>query len=147
VNRDHRDYREAAHYVNLLVPFLHDLLSQIDLFGGVEYHKRMSVAVVTKDNFKAEVLDYKGLVFVDFHAEWCGPCKMTEPIIKEISDEIKDIKFVSVDVDANADVAAQYQVFSIPTFIILKDGKPAAQFVGAQGKESFLKEIEKARTS
>ncbi|MBI1862584.1 thioredoxin [Candidatus Microgenomates bacterium] len=107
----------------------------------------MSVAVVTKDTFKSEVLDHKGLVFADFHAEWCGPCKMTEPIIEELSGEVKDMKFVKIDVDANADVAAQYSVFSIPTFIIFKDGKAVAQTMGAQGKESFLKEIDTAKAS
>jgi thioredoxin 1 len=72
---------------------------------------------------------------------------MTEPIVDELSGEIKDVKFVKIDVDANADIAAQYNVFSIPTFIILKDGKVVGQTVGAQGKESFLKEIETAKAS
>lgn len=106
-----------------------------------------NVSIVTKDNFKSEVLDHKGVVFVDFYADWCGPCKMTEPIIEELSGEIKDVKFVKMDVDANADTASQYSVFSIPTFIMFKDGKAVAQTIGAQGKESFLKEIEKAKSS
>ncbi len=105
----------------------------------------MSTTDITKDSFKAEVLEGKGLVFVDFHAEWCGPCKMTEPIIETLSGEIKDMKFVKVDVDANADLAAEYSVFSIPTFLIFKDGKIVSQFVGAMGKEGFLNEIQKAR--
>lgn len=107
----------------------------------------MPPVIVTKDTFQKEAIDHKGLVFVDFHAEWCGPCKMTEPIIEQLSDEIKDIKFVKVDVDQNAEVASQYSVFSIPTFVILKDGKVAVQFVGAMGKEGFLREIEKAKAS
>lgn len=106
-----------------------------------------NVTIVTKDSFKSEVLDHTGVVFIDFYADWCGPCKMTEPIIDELSGEIKDVKFVKVDVDANADIASQYNVFSIPTFIILKDGKVAGQTVGAQGKESFLKEIQNAKAS
>ena len=106
-----------------------------------------NVLAVTNDTFKKEVLEHQGTVFVDFHAEWCGPCKMTEPIIEELSGEIKDVKFVKIDVDANADVASQYNVFSIPTFLIIKDGKVAGQTVGAQGKESFIKEIEHAKAS
>lgn len=107
----------------------------------------MPPVIVTKDTFQKEALEHKGLVFVDFHAEWCGPCKMTEPIIEQLSSEIKDVKFVKVDVDKNAEVASQYSVFSIPTFVIIKDGKVASQFVGAMGKEGFLHEIEKAKSS
>lgn len=103
----------------------------------------MAVVQVNKDQFKQEVLANKGLVFVDFFAVWCGPCKMTEPIIHEISEEIKDIKFVQINVDENSDLASQYSVFSIPTFVIFKNGKAISQFVGARGKEGFLAEIKK----
>lgn len=96
-------------------------------------------------DFQNEVLNHKGNVFVDFYADWCGPCKMTEPIINELSVEMKDVKFVKVDVDKNPDLAAQYSVFSIPTFIVFKDGKPVNQFVGAMGKESFVNEINRAK--
>lgn len=104
----------------------------------------MAVLQVSQDKFKEEVLDHKGLVFVDFYAEWCGPCKVTSPLIDEISEEKKDIKFVKVDVDQNSNLSSQYSVFSIPTFMIFKDGKVANQFVGAMGKESFLEEIKKS---
>lgn len=104
----------------------------------------MAVNPISDADFQKEVLDYKGgRVFVDFHADWCAPCKMTEPIVKELSDEMKDIKFVSVDVDSNPQVAQQYSIFSIPTFLIFKEGKVAGQFVGAMGKEGFLNEIQK----
>jgi len=103
------------------------------------------VSKVTQDNFKSEVLDYKGTVFVDFYADWCGPCKVTSPLIDEISEEKKDMKFVKVDVDQNSNLASQYSVFSIPTFIIFKDGKVVNQFVGAMGKEAFLEEIKKSQ--
>ncbi len=103
----------------------------------------MSVAAVTHQNFKSEVLDQKGLTFVDFYADWCAPCKITSPIIEELSKELKDIKFVEVDVDSNAELAQHYSIFSIPTFMIFKDGQVASQFVGAMGKEGFLNEIKK----
>lgn len=103
----------------------------------------MAVLQVSQDKFKEEVLDHKGLVFVDFYAEWCGPCKVTSPLVAEISEEKKDIKFVEIDVDQNSNLASQYSVYSIPTFIIFKDGKAVNQFVGAMGKESFLEEIKK----
>ena len=100
---------------------------------------------VTKDNFQQEVLNHKGLVLVDFYAEWCGPCKVTAPIIDELAKEMKDVKFVKIDVDANSELSSQYQVFSIPTFIIFEDGKTVSQFVGAQAKEGFVAEISKVR--
>lgn len=103
----------------------------------------MAVTAVTKDTFKQEVLDHKGVVFVDFHAEWCAPCKITEPIIKTLSEEIRDVKFVAVDVDQNPDVASQYSIFSIPTFLVIKDGAVANQLVGAAGRENFISEIKK----
>ncbi len=107
----------------------------------------MGAKDITQDAFKQEVLEKKGLVFVDFHAEWCGPCKMTGPIIDQLAGETSDVTFVKVDVDQNANLASQYSVFSIPTFIVFKDGKVVNQFVGAMGKEGFQKEIDKARAS
>lgn len=98
---------------------------------------------INKDNFNQEILDHKGVVFVDFYAEWCGPCKTTGPIIEEIAKETPNIKFVKVNVDENTELASQYSVFSIPTFIIFKNGQPAHQFVGAMSKETFLEEIKK----
>ncbi len=105
----------------------------------------MAVTHIGKDDFKTKVLDDKGLVFVDFYAQWCGPCKMTSPIIDELSQEIKDVKFFKVDVDANQELAGNYSIFSIPTFMIFKGGQPVSQFVGAQGKEGFLQEINKVK--
>ncbi len=107
----------------------------------------MPVTTSSSASFQADVLDKKGLVFVDFFAEWCGPCKVTSPIIHEISEEMKDVSFVEIDVDKNQDLAGQYSVFSIPTFVIFKDGKVVSQFVGAMGKEGFLAELEKAKTA
>lgn len=102
------------------------------------------VNTVDKSNFQKEVLEHKGLVFVDFYADWCGPCKMTGPIVDELSEEVKQMKFVKVDVDANPELSTPYQVFSIPTFMIFKNGEVVNQFVGAMGKETFLAEINKA---
>ncbi len=105
----------------------------------------MGVIKSNQENFQKDVLDKKGLVLVDFYADWCGPCRMTGPIIEELANELKDIFFVKVNVDENSQLASNYQVFSIPTFIIFKDGQPVHQFVGAMGKEGFLAEIEKAK--
>lgn len=104
----------------------------------------MSVSLIDKTNFESEVLKAQGPVFVDFYADWCGPCKLTSPIIEELSAEMTKMKFVKVDVDKNPELAGHYSIFSIPTFMIFKDGKVVTQFVGAMGKEGFLSEINKA---
>ena len=107
----------------------------------------MSVTKVDKNNFQEEVVNYKGIVMVDFFAEWCGPCKMTGPVIDDLSEEMKNINFVKVDVDTDQELSSQYNVFSIPTFIIFKNGEAVNQFVGALGKEAFLSEINKVVSS
>ena len=101
------------------------------------------MATVKADNnsFQKEVLDHKGVVVVDFYADWCGPCKVTEPILEELSEKIKDAKFIKIDVDANQELSVKYSIFSIPTFLIMKDGDVKNQIVGAHSKEDFEKEI------
>ncbi len=103
----------------------------------------MGVLKISKDDFQKEVLEDKGVVFVDFYADWCGPCKMTGPIIDELANELPNVKFIKVNVDENSDLASQYSIFSIPTFLIFKQGKVVHQMVGAMGKEAFLEEIKK----
>ena len=103
----------------------------------------MAVISINQNDFQKEVLEDKGIVFIDFYAIWCGPCRVTSPLIDELSNEYKNIKFLKVDVDKNPELAQQYSIFSIPTFMIFKGGQAAAQFVGAMGKEGFLNEIKK----
>ncbi len=98
---------------------------------------------ISSEEFEKEVLNHKGVVFVDFWAPWCAPCKLTSPIVEELSEELKDLKFVSINVDKNQNLASQYNIYSIPTFMIFKNGKVENQFVGARPKEYFLEEIKK----
>ncbi len=102
---------------------------------------------VTKDSFDETVLKNDGVVLVDFYADWCGPCKMVGPIIDELSEEMTDVTFVKVNVDEQNELAQQYNVTSIPTFVIFKGGSVAGQFMGAQGKEAIKSEIEKAKSA
>ena len=102
---------------------------------------------ISQTNFQQEVLNKKGLVFVDFYAEWCGPCKMTEPIIEDLSKEMSDISFTKVDVDQDGELAQQYNVSSIPTLVMFKDGQVVGQAIGAMGKEGFEDMIAKAKNA
>lgn len=75
---------------------------------------------------------------IDFYADWCGPCQQMKPVIEELEKELKDVKFTLVNVDENQEEAGKYNVMSIPTYIIKKDGKVVDQLVGAQSKETLL---------
>lgn len=103
----------------------------------------MAVSQTSHATFKTDVLEKKGLVFVDFFADWCGPCKMTAPIIEILSQEHTNITFYKVNVDENNELASQYSIFSIPTFVLFKDGQVVSQFSGAMGKEGFEEELNK----
>jgi len=104
----------------------------------------MPIQTVAENNFQKEVIDHKGLVLVDFYADWCGPCQKVSPIIEALNDEIKQVKFVKVNVDANPELVSAYSIFSIPTFLIFKNGQLVSQMAGALAKERLLEEINKA---
>ena len=84
-----------------------------------------------------ETLQNNHSVFVDFYADWCGPCKMVSPLVEELSNEITDVTFVKVNVDDLPEVAERYGIMSIPTLIAFKDGEVAGQSLGFQPKEAL----------
>lgn len=94
---------------------------------------------ITKDNFKQEVTDYNGKVLIDFWAEWCGPCKMTAPVFEELSKKYSNIKFGKVNVDQQNDIAAKYNIMSIPTFVMFEDGVAVNQLTGAYPEHEIVK--------
>jgi thioredoxin 1 len=103
------------------------------------------IAVLTKDNFKVEVLDSKVPVLVDFWAEWCGPCKMIAPVLDELADELGDTaKIGKVNIDDSQDLAAQYGIRAIPTLLVFKGGQVAEQIVGLRSKKDLKESITKA---
>lgn len=97
----------------------------------------MSVIVVNNTNFSQEVLQSDKPVLVDFFATWCGPCKMLSPIVDQLADEHPEVKVCKLDVDENQDLAQQFQVMSIPTLILFKDGQAASKVVGLQTKAAL----------
>lgn len=92
----------------------------------------MSETIITKDNFKSEVLDSNQTVLVDFWADWCGPCKMLAPVLKEFAEENPDIKVCKVNVDEQPELAEQYNVMSIPFLAVFKKGQLSRNTVGYQ---------------
>ena len=94
---------------------------------------------LNEQNFKSEVLEKNGVVLVDFYADWCGPCKMVSPVVDEISDEREDIAVGKINVDESMLIAMQYNVQSIPTLIVFKDGVEKSRIVGYVPKEEILK--------
>ena len=98
----------------------------------------MSVLHITKENFEVEVLKSDKPVLVDFYAVWCGPCKMIAPILEEIAAEREDIRVCKINVDEEPELAAKYQVVSIPSLFVIKDGQVTNQSLGAKPKAQIL---------
>ena len=98
----------------------------------------MSVLNITKENFENEVLKNEKVVLLDFFASWCGPCRMVGPVIDEIAEENEEIVVGKVDVDEQTELATRFQVYSIPTLVVMKDGKVLKQSTGAKSKAQIL---------
>lgn len=92
---------------------------------------------ITKENFESEVLKSDKPVIVDFWAVWCGPCKMVAPTFEALSAEMPDVKFGKINVDEQPELAQQFKVMTIPTFILFKNGQVVDQAVGALPKEAL----------
>ncbi|MBE6651140.1 MAG: thioredoxin [Ruminococcaceae bacterium] len=99
----------------------------------------MALINVTEKNFKETV--ESGTVLLDFWATWCGPCQMIAPVVHEIAEEYPDVTVGKVNVDDEANLAASFKIVSIPTLIVIKDGKITAQAVGVQPKEKIIEMI------
>lgn len=97
----------------------------------------MSVIKISKENFASEVLNSNKPVLLDFYADWCGPCRMVGPIVSEIANERSDVKVGKINVDEQPELAAQFQVMSIPMLAVIKNGKLENKVVGYRPKEQI----------
>jgi thioredoxin 1 len=101
-----------------------------------------NIVTVTDATFDEEIKGSSEPILVDFWADWCGPCKMIAPVLDEIAaEQAGKLRIAKLDVDANVETSRRFDVMSIPTLILFKDGEPAARIVGAKGKAQLLEEI------
>lgn len=96
---------------------------------------------VTSKNFDEEVLNSEKKVLIDFYADWCQPCKILEPTVKEIASENEDIKVIRINIDEESDLAAEYQIMSIPTLVVIENGKEKDRSIGVVSKNKILNMI------
>ena len=101
----------------------------------------MSVLKISKENFEEEVLKAEKPVLIDFYADWCGPCQMMSPVIDAIAEEEERIQVGKVNVDENQDLAMDYNVMTIPTILLIKEGEVKKSFIGVTDKSEILEAI------
>lgn len=98
----------------------------------------MGILHITKENFQTEVMESDKTVLLDFWATWCGPCRMIAPVLEEVAQEREDIKVCKIDVDKEPELAQQFQIMSIPTLIVMEQGRIVNKALGAMPKNSVL---------
>lgn len=106
-----------------------------------EEESKMEIMKVTSENFEEEVLNSDKTVLIDFYADWCGPCKAYSPIVEAVASENEDIKVVKINVDNAQDIAYKYQVMSIPTTVVIKNGQEVDRAVGMMSKSDLVEMV------
>ncbi len=103
----------------------------------------MSALNINKENFQKEVMESEQPVLLDFWAPWCGPCRMVSPVIDQVAVEVKGVKVGKINVDEQPELAGQFGVMSIPTLVVMKNGKVVESVVGVRPKDQIIKMLEK----
>ncbi len=99
----------------------------------------MEILHLNSENFENEVLNSEGTVFVDFYADWCGPCKMMGPVVDSLAQDLQgQVKVCKINIDDAQEIAEKYEVMTIPTFIVFKNGEPVARSIGVQPKDELM---------
>ena len=98
---------------------------------------------VNDKNFKSEVIESMRVTLVDFYANWCGPCKMIAPILERISEKMLDFDIAKLDVDENQSTSYEYEIMSIPTMMVFKDGKVVDKMIGFSSEEEIIRLVSK----
>ena len=101
----------------------------------------MEPIVVNSENFENDVRKNEKVVLVDFYATWCGPCKMLSPVLDQVSSEVEDVVIGKLDIDESLDLAKEYEVMSVPTMILFKDGQEVDRIVGLRQKSQIIEAI------
>ena len=101
----------------------------------------MGILKISAEDFSKEVLEENKTVLVDFYADWCGPCKMIAPVIEAVAKEIEHTKFVKINVDEAQEIAMEYNIMSIPTLLVIKEGKEVKRTVGLIDKTELMEII------
>lgn len=104
----------------------------------------MALVHITKDNFNKEVMETEKVVLLDFWATWCGPCQMIAPILNEVAEECPDVTVGKIDVDEEQELAMSFGIESIPTLIVIKNGKAVDKAIGMRAKNQIIEMIDNA---
>ena len=114
------------------------IINQANVNNNQKEENKMEMLKVSQENFEEDVLKSNQTVLIDFYADWCGPCKMLSPIVEEVANENLDIKVVKVNVDEQQELAINYDVMSIPTLVVIKNGQEINRTVGLISKEEII---------
>ena len=109
-----------------------------EILQSEKENNNIQILKITEENFESEVLQSDKTVLIDFYADWCGPCKVLSPIVEEFASENPDIKVVKVNVDEAQNLAINYEVMSIPTLVVIKDGKEVNRTIGVVNKSEIV---------
>lgn len=109
-----------------------------EILQSEKENNNIQILKITEENFESEVLQSDKTVLIDFYADWCGPCKVLSPIVEEFASENPDIKVVKVNVDEAQNLAINYEVMSIPTLVVIKDGKEVNRRIGVINKTDLM---------